>query len=172
VPHRAGAGRLLPVLQPQIFLAMREMFDRETGRGPISLADYLKSQGELERVGGRPTCSSSGNNSLALASWRHHVEILRRDSTLRADHRRRARSRPLPTMPPRTPRRSWIRPRSSSSTSPGLATSSYSYSAADVMERPVHRARRSMCENQTESPGRQDGLPRHRPELWGCVLAR
>ena len=67
----------------KIYLAMREMFDRNMAVDTISLADFLKSQGELERVGGRPYLLDLGNNSLALVGWRRHVEMLRRDSTLR-----------------------------------------------------------------------------------------
>ena len=67
----------------KIYLAMREMFERNMAVDTISLADFLKSQGELERVGGRPYLLDLGNNSLALVGWRRHVEMLRRDSTLR-----------------------------------------------------------------------------------------
>lgn len=35
-----------------IFLAMRDLFDRSQPVDPISLADYLKSEGELAKVGG------------------------------------------------------------------------------------------------------------------------
>ncbi|WP_417802922.1 DnaB-like helicase N-terminal domain-containing protein, partial [Thermophilibacter provencensis] len=49
-----------------VFTAMREMFDKNMPIDTISLADYLKSSGELERVGGRSFLLGLGNNSLAL----------------------------------------------------------------------------------------------------------
>lgn len=67
-----------------IFLAMSEMFDRGKPVDPISLADHLKSQGLLDRAGGMAYLLELNGDSFALASWRHHVEILHRDSTLRA----------------------------------------------------------------------------------------
>ncbi|MCC6098994.1 MAG: replicative DNA helicase [Olsenella sp.] len=67
-----------------IFLAMSEMFDRGKPVDPISLADHLKSQGQLDRTGGMAYLLELNGDSFALASWRHHVEILHRDSTLRA----------------------------------------------------------------------------------------
>jgi replicative DNA helicase len=91
-------------------------------------------------VGGRPyLLELSGNNSLALASWRRHVEMLRRDSTLRRMIICRSRrSPPLPTMPPRTPRRLWIRAEKLLlNVTNGRATSSYQPIGATVMERPV-----------------------------------
>ncbi|MBM6816859.1 replicative DNA helicase [Olsenella uli] len=66
-----------------VFSAMREMFDKNMPIDTISLADYLKSAGELERVGGRSFLLGLGNNSLALVGWRRHVEMLHRDTTLR-----------------------------------------------------------------------------------------
>ena len=66
-----------------IYMAMRTLFDRGQPVDPISLADYLKSEGELSRAGGSTYLLELNGNSFALASWRHHAEILRRDSTLR-----------------------------------------------------------------------------------------
>ncbi len=67
----------------KIYAAMRDLFDRSQPVDPISLADYLNTQGELERVGGMPYLLDLGNNTFALAGWRHHAEMLRRDNTLR-----------------------------------------------------------------------------------------
>ncbi len=67
-----------------IFQAMSAMFDKGMPVDPVSLADYLKSAGTLERVGGMPYLIELNGNTFALASWRHHIEILHRDSTLRA----------------------------------------------------------------------------------------
>lgn len=66
-----------------VYLAMREMFDKNLPIDTISLADYLRSTGELDRVGGRSFLLGLGNNSLALVGWRRHVEMLHRDTTLR-----------------------------------------------------------------------------------------
>ena len=66
-----------------IYHAMHEMFDKAVPVDPVSLADYLKSEGELERVGGMSYLLELNNNTLSLANWRHHAEMLRRDATLR-----------------------------------------------------------------------------------------
>ncbi len=66
-----------------IFLAMRRLFDENQPVDPVSLADALKSEGNLERVGGMPYLLDLVNAPFALASWRHHAEMLRRDATLR-----------------------------------------------------------------------------------------
>ena len=66
-----------------VFIAMREMFEKNMPIDTISLADYLRSCGELERVGGRSFLLGLGNNSLALVGWRRHIEMLHRDTTLR-----------------------------------------------------------------------------------------
>ena len=67
----------------KVYRAMHEMFDKNLPIDMISLADYLRSQGELDRVGGRTYLLDLGNNSLALAGWRRHVSMLHRDTTLR-----------------------------------------------------------------------------------------
>lgn len=67
----------------KIYQAMRELFDRNQPVDPVSLADYLKSNGELDRVGGPAYLLDLGNNTFALAGWKHHAEMLRRDRTLR-----------------------------------------------------------------------------------------
>lgn len=66
-----------------LYQAMCTMFDRGMPVEPISLADHLKSEGTLERVGGMPYLLELNGNSFALASWRHHLDILRRHATLR-----------------------------------------------------------------------------------------
>ena len=67
----------------KIFSAMRALFDNNMPVDPVSLADRLQSDGELDRVGGRSYILELGNNPIALANWQHHAEILRRDATLR-----------------------------------------------------------------------------------------
>ena len=66
-----------------IFAAMRTMFERSNPVDPITLADYLTSSGELERAGGMAALARLGEDTFAIASWKHHAEILHRDSTLR-----------------------------------------------------------------------------------------
>ncbi len=66
-----------------IFSAMRTMFERNNPVDPISLADYLASNDQLERIGGVATLARLGEDSFSIASWQHHAEMLHRDSTLR-----------------------------------------------------------------------------------------
>ena len=66
-----------------IYQAMCVMFDRGMPVDPISLADHLKSEGALERVGGMSYLLELNGNAFALASWRHHLGIMRRHATLR-----------------------------------------------------------------------------------------
>ncbi len=66
-----------------VFLALRDLFDKNMPLDNITLADYLRTQGELERVGGPSFILSLSNNPLALVGWRRHVEMLHRDTTLR-----------------------------------------------------------------------------------------
>ena len=66
-----------------IFQSLRTMFDRGMPVDPISLADYLRTEGTLDRVGGMDYLLDLNGNSFALASWRHHLEIMQRDATLR-----------------------------------------------------------------------------------------
>ena len=67
-----------------IFRAMNELFDRGQVVDPVSLADHLRSTGNLDKVGGMAYILDLNTNSFSLASWQHHVEILHRDATLRA----------------------------------------------------------------------------------------
>ena len=66
-----------------VFLALRDMFNENQTIDTISLADHLRTTGELERVGGKGYLLDLGTNSLALVGWRRHIEMLRRDNTLR-----------------------------------------------------------------------------------------
>ena len=66
-----------------VFMAMREMFDKNLPIDAISLADQLRTQGDLDRIGGRSFLLGLGNNSLALVGWHRHIEMLHRDTTLR-----------------------------------------------------------------------------------------
>ena len=66
-----------------VFQTMRKLFDNNQPVDPVSLADALKSEGQLERVGGMGFLLDLANAPFALTSWRRHVEIMRRDATLR-----------------------------------------------------------------------------------------
>lgn len=66
-----------------VFEAVHEMFDRNSPVDPISLADHLTSAGKLERAGGMAALARLTEDTFSIASWRHHAEIIRRDSTLR-----------------------------------------------------------------------------------------
>lgn len=66
-----------------IFNTMRDMFDESQPVDPVSLADALRSRGKFEMVGGANRILDLGSNTLALANWHRHAEILRRDCTLR-----------------------------------------------------------------------------------------
>ena len=67
----------------RIFNTMRRLFDDNIPVDVVTLADALKSEGELEKVGGTTYLFDLVNSPFALASWRQHAEILRRDATLR-----------------------------------------------------------------------------------------
>ena len=67
-----------------IYNAMSDMFANGKVIDSISLADYLKSAGQLDKVGGTSYLIDLNQESTALVSWPHHVEILRRNSTLTA----------------------------------------------------------------------------------------
>ena len=66
-----------------LFVSMRELFDRGVPVDTVALADHLRTAGELDRIGGAARLMDLGANTLALANWRHHATILRRDSILR-----------------------------------------------------------------------------------------
>lgn len=66
-----------------IYVAIREMFDKNMPIDAISLADYLRSKNLLEKVGGPATLVDLSNYSLSLGAWERHIEMLHRDTTLR-----------------------------------------------------------------------------------------
>ena len=66
-----------------IYEAIHHLYERSMPVDVITLADYLESQGELEKIGGRERLMDLSYDSLAMASWRHHAEMLNRDLTLR-----------------------------------------------------------------------------------------
>ena len=66
-----------------IFNAIKRMFDEGRPVDMITLADVLKSEGNLEKAGGPEHLVGLGENYV-LDAWRNHIELLRRDSVLRA----------------------------------------------------------------------------------------
>lgn len=67
-----------------IFLAEKALYDAGKPVDAITLADRLRADGRLDAVGGEAYLIELAGNTLSLASWPHHAEILRRDRTLRA----------------------------------------------------------------------------------------
>ena len=67
-----------------IYLALRDMFDRGMPIDTVTLADFLRSEGELERVGGTSYLVELNNNTMSMVTWPQHVKMLRRDATLRS----------------------------------------------------------------------------------------
>ena len=66
-----------------IFTAMSSMYESSMPIDSISLIDYLRSIDKLEAVGGEAYILELMGNTLALAHWQHHAEIVRRDAMLR-----------------------------------------------------------------------------------------
>lgn len=67
----------------KIFEAMQALYEKEIPIDQLSLADMLKTRGQLEAVGGKAYIVELGNNSYALANWSHHADIVKRDAFLR-----------------------------------------------------------------------------------------
>lgn len=66
-----------------IFEAITSLINRRMPVDPISLADTLTAQGQLEMVGGRSYLVELAGNTFALTSWERHGEIVKRMSILR-----------------------------------------------------------------------------------------
>lgn len=67
-----------------IYLTLRKMFDLGMAIDTVTLADRLRSEGELERVGGVSYLVELNNNTMSMVTWPQHVKMLRRDATLRS----------------------------------------------------------------------------------------
>lgn len=67
----------------KVYSALRELFDSNRPTDLVSLSDHLKSRGDLQQMGGTAYLTELYSNTFSLASWQHHMELLRRDSTLR-----------------------------------------------------------------------------------------
>lgn len=66
-----------------IFTTMRDMYEDQIQVDALSLADKLKSSGNLDRVGGMGAIARLGEDTFSLSNWKHHAEMLHRDATLR-----------------------------------------------------------------------------------------
>ena len=66
-----------------LFETMREMHEKSVPVDSVSVIDYLKSQGKLDKAGGEPYILQLLTQTLSLINWEHHADIVRRDSTLR-----------------------------------------------------------------------------------------
>ncbi|MCF0104309.1 MAG: replicative DNA helicase [Eggerthellaceae bacterium] len=67
-----------------IFERMCNMFNRNIPVDPISLADELERNNELEKIGGQSYILELSDNTLSLTNWKHHSDIVKKDSVLRA----------------------------------------------------------------------------------------
>lgn len=67
----------------RIYHAMKELFDEGTVISQVTVADKLRSNGELELVGSYSYVMDLAGDALVIAGYANHAEILRRASTLR-----------------------------------------------------------------------------------------
>ena len=67
----------------KIFEAMEELYNKNAHIDQLSLADRLKTRGDLDAVGGKPYIVELGNNTYALANLAHHADIVKRAAMLR-----------------------------------------------------------------------------------------
>jgi replicative DNA helicase len=67
----------------QIFVCLREMFEKSTPFDVITLADALRKKNLLEAVGAEPYLAELVNNIATSANIEYHVRILSEKSTLR-----------------------------------------------------------------------------------------
>lgn len=66
-----------------VYAAMRRLFDSSVTIDPVTLADSLRSSGDLETAGGLDRLLSLGNDILSIGGWRDSAAIVRRDRVLR-----------------------------------------------------------------------------------------
>ena len=66
-----------------IFETIQGLVSRRIPVDPISLADTLKAQGQLDAVGGRAYLAELADNTFSLTSWERHVDIVKRNAILR-----------------------------------------------------------------------------------------
>ena len=67
----------------ELFSAMVSMNERGIPIDSISVVDFLSSENKLSAVGGEPYILELVGNTISLANWQHHAQMMRRDSLLR-----------------------------------------------------------------------------------------
>lgn len=67
----------------RIFEAVMDLYVRHIPIDQISLADNLKSSGQLEAIGGKAYLVELADNTFALTNWYNHTDIVKRTSILR-----------------------------------------------------------------------------------------
>ena len=67
----------------KIFEAMEELYNKNAPIDQLSLADRLKTRGDLDAVGGKPYNVELGTNTYELANWAHQADIVKRAAMLR-----------------------------------------------------------------------------------------
>ena len=67
-----------------IFARIADMFNRNIPVDSVSLADELKRNNELEKIGGPSYIVDLAENTFALSNWKHHSDIVKKDSVLRS----------------------------------------------------------------------------------------
>lgn len=83
VATKLVAKNFYRIAHQRIFAAMLDLYTRHIPIDHISLADNLKSAGQLEAVGGKLYLVELAENTFALTNWQNHVEIVKRTSILR-----------------------------------------------------------------------------------------
>ena len=80
---KLSAGEFYRPAHRKIFEAMEDLYNQNKPIDQLSLADRLKSRGELDAIGGKAYIVELGNNTYALANWSYHADIVKRAAMLR-----------------------------------------------------------------------------------------
>ena len=142
----------------KIFATIGDMFNKNRAIDSVSLADSLKSQGELERVGGMPYLIDLCSNTFALAAWKDHSRILKRDSTLRRMIQASAQISALAYDAPENTNEV-VDKAEEMILSVTNDTISSNYQTLDKIMGNLYTELGEMCLNQTDSQGIQTGFP-------------
>ncbi len=82
--YKLSADEFYRPAHRKIFEAMCELYNNSVPIDQLSLADRLKSRGDLDAIGGKPYIVDLANNMYALANWSHHADIVKREAMLRS----------------------------------------------------------------------------------------
>ena len=83
---------ILPLLQAKYFylqshaIIFQGIFDMDQSNTPldtISLADHLRAEGTLDKIGGREYLLELASNTFSVTNWQHHANIVKRTAILR-----------------------------------------------------------------------------------------